>query len=68
MHKAPDDCDWNAHLSNSAFAKNLDPLRMRVCMEWFPAFFADGGWVGLAGEFVCVYFLEFGADEVVVGG
>ncbi|KAF8604534.1 hypothetical protein BDV93DRAFT_522250 [Ceratobasidium sp. AG-I] len=44
----PDDCDWNGHISNSSYAKNLDPLRMRVCMEWFPAFFGDGGWVGLA--------------------
>jgi hypothetical protein len=29
-----DDCDWNGHLSNSAYAKNLDASRMllvRVC-------------------------------------
>ncbi|KAG9086366.1 hypothetical protein FS749_003684 [Ceratobasidium sp. UAMH 11750] len=46
---APDDCDWNGHMSNSSYAKNLDPVRMRVCAEWFPALFADGGWIGLAG-------------------
>lgn len=47
---APDDCDWNGHMSNSSYAKNLDVLRMRVRPEWFPAFYADGGWIGLAGE------------------
>ncbi|KAG9119116.1 hypothetical protein FRC07_006026 [Ceratobasidium sp. 392] len=47
--QAPDDCDWNGHMSNSSYAKNLDPVRMRVIAEWFPALFADGGWIGLAG-------------------
>ncbi|KAF8604533.1 hypothetical protein BDV93DRAFT_605846 [Ceratobasidium sp. AG-I] len=44
----PDDCDWNGHMSNSSYAKNLDVLRMRVRPEWFPAFYEDGGWIGLA--------------------
>ncbi|KAG8719308.1 hypothetical protein FRC09_011352 [Ceratobasidium sp. 395] len=44
---APDDCDWNGHLSNSCYAKNLDPARMQACLDWFPAFFGDGGWVAL---------------------
>ncbi|QRW04423.1 tRNA-dihydrouridine synthase 1 [Ceratobasidium sp. AG-Ba] len=47
---APDDCDWNGHLSNSCYAKNLDPLRMLVRTEWLPALFEDGGWIALAGE------------------
>jgi hypothetical protein len=46
---APDDCDWNGHMSNSSYATNLDPVRMRVCAEWFPAFFTDGGRIALAG-------------------
>jgi hypothetical protein len=46
---APDDCDWNGHLSNSCYAKNLDPARMQACLDWFPAFFGDGGWVALGG-------------------
>ncbi|CAE6484353.1 unnamed protein product [Rhizoctonia solani] len=46
---SPDDCDWNGHLSNSCYAKNLDPARMKACIDWFPAFFGDNGWVGLGG-------------------
>ncbi|QRW24017.1 glycoside hydrolase family 61 protein [Rhizoctonia solani] len=46
---APDDCDWNGHLSNSCYAKNLDPARMQACIDWFPAFFGDNGWVALGG-------------------
>ncbi|KAB5590484.1 hypothetical protein CTheo_6066 [Ceratobasidium theobromae] len=46
---ALDDCDWNGHLSNSCYAKSLDPARMQACIDWFPAFFGDGGWVALGG-------------------
>ncbi|KAJ1300415.1 hypothetical protein OPQ81_005235 [Rhizoctonia solani] len=46
---SPDDCDWNGHLSNSCYAKNLDPARMQACIDWFPAFFGDNGWVALGG-------------------
>ncbi|EUC58427.1 thioesterase family protein [Rhizoctonia solani AG-3 Rhs1AP] len=42
-----DDCDWNGHLSNSSYAKNLDPARMNMLLSWFPAFFDDGGMVAL---------------------
>ncbi|KAJ1300414.1 hypothetical protein OPQ81_005234 [Rhizoctonia solani] len=42
-----DDCDWNGHLSNSSYAKNLDPARMNMLLSWFPAFFNDGGMVAL---------------------
>ncbi|CAE6358263.1 unnamed protein product [Rhizoctonia solani] len=47
---SPDDCDWNGHLSNSCYAKNLDPARMQACIDWFPAFFGDKGWMALGGE------------------
>ncbi|KAF8601041.1 hypothetical protein BDV93DRAFT_510315 [Ceratobasidium sp. AG-I] len=46
---APDDCDWNGHLSNSCYAKNLDPARMQACIDWFPAIFGDGVWMALGG-------------------
>ncbi|CAE6484339.1 unnamed protein product [Rhizoctonia solani] len=42
-----DDCDWNGHLSNSSYAKNLDPARMNMLLSWFPAFFNDGGMAAL---------------------
>ncbi|CAE6441354.1 unnamed protein product [Rhizoctonia solani] len=42
-----DDCDWNGHLSNSSYAKNLDPARMEMLLSWFPSFFNDGGMVAL---------------------
>ncbi|CEL58631.1 hypothetical protein RSOLAG1IB_08693 [Rhizoctonia solani AG-1 IB] len=42
-----DDCDWIGHLSNSSYAKNLDPARMRMLLSWFPAFFDDGGMAAL---------------------
>ncbi|CAE6537903.1 unnamed protein product [Rhizoctonia solani] len=48
---SPDDCDWNGHLSNSCYAKNVDPARMQACIDWFPAFFGDNGWVALGGTF-----------------
>ncbi|KAG8721737.1 hypothetical protein FRC09_007454, partial [Ceratobasidium sp. 395] len=62
---APDDCDWNGHMSNSSYAKNLDPVRMRVCAEWFPALFADGGWIGLAGMFVYRFILFGGRRDAM---
>ncbi|CAE6358281.1 unnamed protein product [Rhizoctonia solani] len=42
-----DDCDWIGHLSNSSYAKNLDPARMNMLLSWFPAFFNDGGMAAL---------------------
>ncbi|ELU39645.1 hypothetical protein AG1IA_06326 [Rhizoctonia solani AG-1 IA] len=42
-HATLDDCDWIGHLSNSSYAKNLDPARMNMLLSWFPAFFNDGG-------------------------
>ncbi|KAH7335782.1 hypothetical protein B0J17DRAFT_600575 [Rhizoctonia solani] len=46
---ALDDCDFNGHLSNSCYAKNLDPARMQAWVEWCPSLFADGAWVALGG-------------------
>ncbi|GAB1524485.1 hypothetical protein RhiTH_007639 [Rhizoctonia solani] len=46
-HATLDDCDWIGHLSNSSYAKNLDPARMNMLLSWFPAFFNDGGMAAL---------------------
>ncbi|CAE6414388.1 unnamed protein product [Rhizoctonia solani] len=46
---ALDDCDFNGHLSNSCYAKNLDPARMQAWVDWCPALFGDGAWVALGG-------------------
>ncbi|CEL58628.1 hypothetical protein RSOLAG1IB_08690 [Rhizoctonia solani AG-1 IB] len=46
---ALDDCDFNGHLSNSCYAKNLDPARMQAWVEWCPSLFQDGAWVALGG-------------------
>jgi len=42
-----DDCDYNGHLSNSCYAKNLDAARMRSATDVFPAIFGDGVWMAL---------------------
>ncbi|KAJ7485010.1 hypothetical protein B0H11DRAFT_1861802 [Mycena galericulata] len=45
----PDDCDFLGHLSNSAYAKNLDEARMKLCIENLRPFMMAGGWMPLAG-------------------
>ncbi|KAI5455306.1 hypothetical protein NCC49_000121 [Naganishia albida] len=51
-HAYYDDCDYNKHLSNSCYAKNLDYARMQACVEAFSPFFAPGGWMALgAGSY-----------------
>ncbi|KAL7415350.1 hypothetical protein BDY24DRAFT_382617 [Mrakia frigida] len=45
----PDDCDWNGHLSNSSYAKNLDASRMKACIDLFTPMFSAGGWMALGG-------------------
>ncbi|GHJ86141.1 hypothetical protein NliqN6_2543 [Naganishia liquefaciens] len=51
-HAYYDDCDYNKHLSNSSYAKNLDYARMQACVEAFSPFFAPGGWMALgAGSY-----------------
>ncbi|KAL4244040.1 THEM6/lcsJ thioesterase [Abortiporus biennis] len=44
----PDDCDFQMHLSNSCYAKNLDAVRYKAALEMFPTFFRCGGWMALA--------------------
>jgi hypothetical protein len=39
--------DYNYHLSNSSYAKNLDSARMKACIELFSPMFAPGGWMAL---------------------
>ncbi|KAF8316483.1 uncharacterized protein EI90DRAFT_2912454, partial [Cantharellus anzutake] len=41
------DCDYNGHLSNSAYAKNLDYARMRAAVICFPSILEAKGWLGL---------------------
>ncbi|KAF9512559.1 hypothetical protein BS47DRAFT_1486230 [Hydnum rufescens UP504] len=43
------DCDYNLHLSNSAYAKNLDFVRMNAAVRLFPGFHGAGGTLALAG-------------------
>ncbi|CAL1709867.1 unnamed protein product [Somion occarium] len=43
----PDDCDFNFHLSNSSYAKNLDAARFKTSATFFPALFTCGGFVAL---------------------
>jgi len=45
---SPDECDFNLHLSNSSYAKTLDPARYKAAFTWFPIHFHSGGWMALA--------------------
>ncbi|KZT67849.1 hypothetical protein DAEQUDRAFT_672424 [Daedalea quercina L-15889] len=44
---SPDDCDFNLHLSNSCYAKNLDCVRVDAALTCFPTLFRTGGWLAL---------------------
>jgi len=44
-----DECDFNGHLSNSSYAKILDPARFKGTLGMFPMFFRAGGWMPLSG-------------------
>lgn len=44
----PDDCDFNMHLSNSAYPKQLDAARFHAALKICPTFYRAGGWVPLA--------------------
>ncbi|TFY66282.1 hypothetical protein EVG20_g4805 [Dentipellis fragilis] len=44
-----DDCDYNFHLSNSCYAKNLDAARLKAALAYFPGFMRAGGWSALGG-------------------
>ncbi len=37
-----DDCDYNMHLSNSAYAKNSDANKMKFCIDAFAPCFVTG--------------------------
>ncbi|EKM52920.1 uncharacterized protein PHACADRAFT_261613 [Phanerochaete carnosa HHB-10118-sp] len=43
----PDDCDFNWHLSNSSYPKQLDAARFRAALKICPTFFRAGGWMPL---------------------
>ena len=45
-----DDSDWNGHLSNSSYPKNLDVGRMAHGAERFLKMHFDGGWMALGGS------------------
>jgi len=45
------DCDYNLHLSNSSYAKNVDFVRMNAAVHSFPGFHADGGLLALGGSY-----------------
>ncbi|WWD06727.1 hypothetical protein V865_004822 [Kwoniella europaea PYCC6329] len=42
-----DDCDYNLHLSNSAYAKNSDALKMKWCIETLSPMFTPGAHMAL---------------------
>ncbi|WWC64056.1 uncharacterized protein I303_106663 [Kwoniella dejecticola CBS 10117] len=42
-----DDCDYNLHLSNSAYAKNSDALKMKWCIEALSPLFTPGAHMAL---------------------
>ncbi|WVW79319.1 hypothetical protein I302_101287 [Kwoniella bestiolae CBS 10118] len=42
-----DDCDYNMHLSNSAYAKNSDALKMKWCIEALSPMFTPGAHMAL---------------------
>lgn len=44
------DTDYNGHLSNSAYAKNLDYARMRAAVAFFPPILEAKGWLGLGSS------------------
>ncbi|TCD64759.1 hypothetical protein EIP91_003650 [Steccherinum ochraceum] len=43
----PDDCDFNMHLSNSSYAKNLDMARFNAALSFLPSGFIAGAWMGV---------------------
>lgn len=50
MYRAlPDDCDWNGHMSNSCYPKNLDHTRMAFLASRFLRMHFDGGQFALGG-------------------
>ncbi|TFK24181.1 hypothetical protein FA15DRAFT_669827 [Coprinopsis marcescibilis] len=51
-----DESDLFMHLSNSSYAKTLDPARVKMGLQMLPLFFKAGGWVALSSthfHYVC---------------
>ncbi|KII83759.1 hypothetical protein PLICRDRAFT_46932 [Plicaturopsis crispa FD-325 SS-3] len=46
---APDDGDFNGHLSNSSYGKSFDAARFKAALVFMPAFLRVGGWIALGG-------------------
>ncbi|KAF8316484.1 uncharacterized protein EI90DRAFT_3158886 [Cantharellus anzutake] len=46
------DCDYNLHLSNSSYAKNMDFVRMNAAIHSFPGFHSAGGRLALGGSYI----------------
>ncbi|KAJ7210522.1 hypothetical protein GGX14DRAFT_625914 [Mycena pura] len=44
-----DDCDYNFHMSNSAYPKILDMVRMKAALQHLPQYLRTGGFLVLAG-------------------
>ncbi|KAI5117564.1 hypothetical protein M0805_009642 [Coniferiporia weirii] len=44
---SPDESDYNAHLSNSSYAKVLDMLRLKFAIAHVSTVFRDGCWIAL---------------------
>jgi hypothetical protein len=55
------DCDFNGHLSNSCFAKNMDAAVMKLGVEFFAGFYLERNcWALPGGSFtmnLLIYFL-----------
>lgn len=49
LRATPDDCDWNGHMSNSCYPKNLDYTRMSFLASRFLRVHFDGGHFALGG-------------------
>jgi len=58
------DTDYNGHLSNSSYAKNLDYARMRAAVVCFPSVLEAKGWLGLgSSHFYFIKVNRWGAVE-----
>ncbi|KAJ9107559.1 hypothetical protein QFC21_001018 [Naganishia friedmannii] len=71
-HAYYDDCDYNKHLSNSSYAKNLDYARLQASVDMLAPFFAPGGWMALgAGSYLFAKEIPIFADyeiHISIGG
>lgn len=47
--------DFNLHMNNSIFARELDASRMQGFLDFFTPLFQAGGWVGLGSSYYMFY-------------